>query len=429
MRRNSFSRIQFAPWIQWLLGGIAIGIGASCNLYRNAFDSEPTTATDFLQEGQRNLRENQYELAQKNFDKALEMDSTLSRAYVGAAKSVLMSERINVFSLIKSLENADGGSIPFLDQPDSLKNKIFQGNRGINFYLGRLIRADKDGRLDGQVTSADVAADYALASAIEAILSLADFNGDGRIDEEDNLLNGVIDFSDPSNLNPETIMKNLADVQNDTAKINAVNQLLDKTELLLAQSGSAIDLLLGTFQQNGDSLVTQCPDPESCQGIEGRETIGDSSVTQVKQFIEQAGSQVILYKIMDRKDNDGDGCVDEELLDGIDNDGDGYVDEDSRGAPDAEGNSRYNTATDGTDNDGDGEIDEADEAVFMDRYEASLEAMELLANPVKRGEIFWSGVSREGDTRRRVPLTNKPGTQANPGISTFDLCQGEVKGF
>ncbi len=36
------------------------------------------------------------------------------------------------------------------------------------------------------------------------------------------------------------------------------------------------------------------------------------------------------YRIQDQKDNDGDGCVDEEIIDNKDNDGDGLVDEDVR---------------------------------------------------------------------------------------------------
>ena len=39
---------------------------------------------------------------------------------------------------------------------------------------------------------------------------------------------------------------------------------------------------------------------------------------------------VSFYLIGDRMDNDGDGCVDEEILDGEDNDNDGLVDEDLR---------------------------------------------------------------------------------------------------
>ncbi len=42
---------------------------------------------------------------------------------------------------------------------------------------------------------------------------------------------------------------------------------------------------------------------------------------------------ISFYKLGDGIDNDGDGCVDEEILDGKDNDGDGLIDEDLRLVP------------------------------------------------------------------------------------------------
>ena len=48
---------------------------------------------------------------------------------------------------------------------------------------------------------------------------------------------------------------------------------------------------------------------------------------------ETVEKSVSFYKLGDGIDNDGDGCVDEEILDGYDNDGDGYVDEDLRLVP------------------------------------------------------------------------------------------------
>ena len=84
-----------------------------------------------------------------------------------------------------------------------------------------------------------------------------------------------------------------------------------------------------------------------------KEKVDDSAVTQVKKFIQDAGSTVVIYKVFDGMDNDGDGCIDEELLDGIDNDGDGRADEDSRGAPDP-GNAKFRVGPDGADNNLDG---------------------------------------------------------------------------
>ncbi len=65
------------------------------------------------------------------------------------------------------------------------------------------------------------------------------------------------------------------------------------------------------------------------------------------------------YKIGDKKDNDGDGCIDEEILDSLDNDGDGLVDE---GFTDTDGDGIADCIDteecDGLDNDGDGLVDE-----------------------------------------------------------------------
>ena len=82
----------------------------------------------------------------------------------------------------------------------------------------------------------------------------------------------------------------------------------------------------------------------------GQDKVGDSAIGQVKKFIQDAGSTVVIYKVFDKADNDGDGCTDEELLDGLDNDGDGKVDEDSRGAPDTAGNVFYRAEKDLADN-------------------------------------------------------------------------------
>jgi hypothetical protein len=56
----------------------------------------------------------------------------------------------------------------------------------------------------------------------------------------------------------------------------------------------------------------------------------DSRWALLRQFLEGKGKEASFYAVSDGKDNDGDGCVDEEVADGYDNDGDGLVDEDVR---------------------------------------------------------------------------------------------------
>jgi hypothetical protein len=60
--------------------------------------------------------------------------------------------------------------------------------------------------------------------------------------------------------------------------------------------------------------------------------------------------EIAFYQFGDHKDNDGDGCLDEEIIDSLDNDLDGFVDEDARV-----------TVADGVDNDHKNGADEAAE--------------------------------------------------------------------
>lgn len=409
----------------------------SCNIYREIGDLGPETPDALILEGHLKLQKSDYEGALSDYETALRKDSTKSEAYYGAAKASLLLRRINMFGLMQTFQKNDPGKVPFLSEPDSVKDGIYTANRAINVYLRPMIRRDTLGLLDGKVKASAISADYALATAIEAVLSLADFNGDGRIDSRDNVLSGIIDLSDPSKLNPDSLMRNLADIKNDTAKITALNSLLEKSQTLLTESGSAIDLFLGTALDKGDSAaggVTCAPQDSACikakAGLQGtdREKVGDSAVAQVKQFLQNAGASVVIYKIFDRIDNDGDGCADEELLDGMDNDGDGLIDEDSRGAPDTAGNTRYRAEKDGADNDLNGEIDDDDESQFQTRYEAGFEPLALLAQPDRKGRIhFLNGT----DTREIVTLLIDSTTTPKlmDTVSTFDLCQGAITGY
>ena len=422
-----------------ILAGSAL-ILAGCNIFKDAIGIEAKTADEHILEGQIDLQKAKYTDAKAEFETAIQLDSSKSEAYYGAAKCVLLEQRINMFQLMQSFQNNDAKSIPFLSEPDSVKDKIFVANHGITHYLEALAEREKAGKSDLKIPAARFSADYALASAIEAVLSLADFNGDGRINAKDNILNGIIDFTDPTKLNPDSIMANLAALKNDTAKIGALNNLLDKSQDLLAKSGKAIDLFLNGVVDKQDSLTgTPCAAGDTlCQQVKdqvkgaGTEKVGDSAITQVKKFIQDAGSTVVIYKVFDKEDNDGDGCADEELLDGIDNDGDGRIDEDSRGAPDSVGNVNFYADKDKADNNLDGKIDDAGEAQFHARYLDSFQPLNLLLHADRKGQIFWAdSAGSKVDTRHKVIVvtdsTAKP--PLTDTVSTFDLCKGKVKGF
>jgi hypothetical protein len=233
-------------------------------------------------------------------------------------------------------------------------------------------------------------------------------------------------------------MANIADLKNDTAKIAALNGLLEKSQELLANSDKALDLFLNGALNKQDSLAgTKCDSADTAcirlhSQLGGQEKVGDSAITQVKKFLQDAGSTVVIYKVFDKEDNDGDGCIDEELLDGIDNDGDGRTDEDSRGAPDTAGNANFYADKDKADNDLDGETDESGEAGFHARYLESFQPGQLLLHPERKGQIHWADTgSGIEDTRRKVlvVLDSAATPKTIDTVSTFDLCKGPVKGF
>jgi hypothetical protein len=62
---------------------------------------------------------------------------------------------------------------------------------------------------------------------------------------------------------------------------------------------------------------------------------GDPDIDQasIKDEIDKYKAYASFYKMGTHFDEDGDGCIDEELLDGQDNDGDGFINENSRLAP------------------------------------------------------------------------------------------------
>jgi hypothetical protein len=212
-------------------------------------------------------------------------------------------------------------------------------------------------------------------------------------------------------------------------KIQALNSLLDKSQNLLQQSDKAVDLFISSLAGKKDS--TPCPpDNPACKGV--TDNVGDSAVLQIKKFLQDAGATVVIYKVQDRLDNDGDGCADEELLDGIDNDGDGKVDEDSRGIPDTLENPRFYAHLEGGDNNRDSAVDEDAEQAFHLRYAASFQPPALLLNPERRGQIFWKDSSGTlVDSRRKIliPLNATAKPPVIDTVSTFDLCLGQVTGF
>lgn len=193
--------------------------------------------------------------------------------------------------------------------------------------------------MDGVINMEKVITDYSLLSMLHTVISLKDLNGDGVIDsttDKITLVNDLLSLFNSQNGKPDgkNIEAQLAtmmdSVKSDTQKVNQINNLLDK----MSEGTQGVSEMVGFAQQLGivpASTDTSTKCDSNAQSTECKQQgalSGDLSAT-----VASLGDRIVFYKFGDKLDNDGDGCVDEEVLDQKDNDGDGIVDEDSRLVP------------------------------------------------------------------------------------------------
>jgi len=129
-------------------------------------------------------------------------------------------------------------------------------------------------------------------------------------------------------INTDKLLKDLEDKLEDyydkafnckDATCDAKNPVLDEIDNI----NNKIDDFNGTFGEVEDVL--------NSLGLAGNSYTGDT--TNLKDEIDKYRAYTSFYKMGTNIDEDGDGCINEELLDGQDNDGDSLINENSRLAP------------------------------------------------------------------------------------------------
>jgi len=169
------------------------------------------------------------------------------------------------------------------------------------------------------------------------ILKFLDINGDGNLDS--------LDFSIKISIDPETgnisvdlgaLMDNV--VTNPTIAQN-LNDNIDKLADGTGDITTLVQNMAGSLGLGTDSA--------------GNSQISDETKAQLDSTLSSFGDAARFYKLGDKKDNDGDGCIDEEIFDSSDNDGDGFIDEDLRLS------NALLMGADQVDNDANGKVDDA----------------------------------------------------------------------
>jgi|GEM_PF-2797909 len=196
--------------------------------------------------------------------------------------------------------------------------------------------------MDGVINLEKVTTDYALLLMLHTLVSLKDLNGDKLIDSTDKVevvedllklftaKEGSGEQAGVGNIE-QKLATFMEKQKGDTATVSQINNLLDKMSEGTEGVAQMIDFAttLGIVPQTTDTSSKDACDSSKTAECKQQGALGGD----IKEQVAALGNKVVFYKFGDKLDNDGDGCVDEEILDGIDNDGDGLIDEDTRLIP------------------------------------------------------------------------------------------------
>ncbi len=296
----------------WLCIALALMTGiAGCNIF-NPTDSAHIKSNDadaLTYEGYIYFRNAEYTMARHYFERALAADSATSEAWYGLAKSVLNQQKLNVFEMLKYTKMKDGQS-GYMTMDDSTAARYKNGIDSVLKILDPFIVRDTTGKTDKKVTFKTISASYTILRLTRAALILRAYSKD---------LTQMFNAS----LDPPSIDINWASLK-DLGKeaVEVFSTLGDIGRTVAADPSIATEIMRSYVPEAAlftDSGLTVAAEAMASYVINASETV------------EQSSDGIESYTAMaDLMDNDGDGCVDEEIADGHDNDGDGLIDEDLR---------------------------------------------------------------------------------------------------
>lgn len=296
---------------------IALSVGmAGCNLFHptESHDADSDDAAALTLDGYHEFQKSNYDSARRLFNRAIAADSGYSEAWVGLAKCVLNSqEGLNAFELVSYAQKADDKqqSNGFLEMQDHEAHLISKGIDSVLIYLNKFIARDTTGKTDQKVRFRDIADSYAILLLTKAAL---------RIRNVQTELTSVLS----------------ADSAGMKLNLNTLNDLGDSLKPFLQDMAAASEAIKAAPDASAEIIKAYLPDST-------RQDIGDEFYTDATiglantviqlndraQTVEEERTDVF-FVFGNGMDDDGDGCVDEEVVDNYDNDGDGEIDEDGR---------------------------------------------------------------------------------------------------
>jgi hypothetical protein len=293
-----------------LYAALALSVGiVGCNLFNPTesanIESDDTDA--LIYEGYIHFRNAEYSLARVYFERSLAVDSTLSEAWYGLAKSVLNQQKLNVFEMLKYAKSKDGQSA-FMNMDDETADSYKAAIDSVMKVLDPFIDRDSTGRTDGKVTFNTISASYTVLHLTKAAILLRNNAKDISKMFSVSGNNISLDWSSVKDMGEQAV--ELFDTFGDIGKAIKADPSV-ATEVIRTYVPEAVYFT--------DTALTSAT-----------EAMADLMVISSEAVAEKEDAILAFTSVGDMIDLDGDGCVDEEVFDGFDNDGDGLVDEDMR---------------------------------------------------------------------------------------------------
>ena len=408
----------------------------SCNIFNPNGEGDPgQSAEGQISLGQTLFNQQQYEASMNAYAKAIAEDSTRSMAYYGYSKAAMQLYDINASQLLKEFNSSQSGNLPFLGQPDTVKTNYLQAMGRVKWALGQLTKRDtltrwwklwknienidpkafpKDHKRasfmdtvyftraeagmvgyyplskfplsDMAMSYTKIAPDQGLTELIYSVLNLQDFDDNDTIDDRDQLLT-QLSFNLDEGFKVDSL-SNISDSLSNPQTRDNVNNMIKNVSEGIGSAGNVVNLL-GSMLPGGDTDSSTISGDSSSTDDFGEIVTGD-----VDSIVSSMGSTITFYQFGDGMDNDGDGCIDEEILDGKDNDGDGFTDEDARVTKGIQVLGSSSFTDDGIDNDKDGDVDEADELVDINDQLIGFTKTNFIKGDLYKDKAFKSWVQQ-----------------------------------
>ena len=293
-----------------------------CNIFNptEAINVDKSDADALTYEGYLKFRNNDYGEAERFFNKAIAADSSHSEAWYGLAKAKINLEEINAFEILKYV-NTDGNAsvLPIAGMSEEMAQKYQQGIDVVLDFMKKFITYDTTGRLDGVVTFETFSDSYMVLEMFQFMLVLRREMPNVAACQEKDPVSGL----------PQCYIGDILNSLHGNKGAESLG-LLHEVATTCAKHPKSMGSVVGQVFPGFSSLMSaegkNTTTSASCEAIASVTEVSDDPDVNEKKL-----SAMISFTgySMDM-DEDGDGCVDEEVVDGQDNDGDGDIDEDPR---------------------------------------------------------------------------------------------------